>query len=171
MFKHTLIAPVVLSATLLTGQAPQPPAAATRPATMDDIVVELRALRGELQQTAAASLRAQLLVGRLQVEEQRIAGIARQLAETEEQMRALEAARNPFVSEMLKKISETPTDPAAANIFAGVKAQFEKIENGDPVLRERHAALSRTLEEEQARWAAFNTQLEALERAAGPIKR
>ena len=59
-------------------------------------MTEVRALRADIQQMADASIRAQLLVARLQVQEQRIAGIARQLAETEEQMRALEGVRNPI---------------------------------------------------------------------------
>ena len=49
-------------------------------------------------------------------------------------------------------------------MFAGIRAQLEKIQNGDPVLIERQASLSRQLADEQARWVAFNAQLEALEK-------
>jgi hypothetical protein len=42
---------------------------------------------------------------------------------------------------------------------------MDKIQNGDPVLKERQATLSRQLADEQARWVAFNAQLEALEKA------
>jgi hypothetical protein len=52
-----------------------------------------------------------------------------------------------------------------------MKAQLEKIENGDPVLKERQATLSRQLSEEQARWIAFNAQLEELERLVAAPKR
>ena len=79
MISQTLIAPMILGATLLTGQAP---AAQPRPASMDELVAEVRALRAEIQQMADSSIRAQLLVARLQVQEQRIAGIARQLSDT-----------------------------------------------------------------------------------------
>jgi hypothetical protein len=51
-----------------------------------------------------------------------------------------------------------------------MKAQLEKIENGDPVLKERQATLARLLSEEQARWVAFNAQLEELERRAAAPK-
>jgi chromosome segregation ATPase len=164
MIKQTLIAPMILGATLLTGQAPAGPA---RPASMDDLVAEVRALRADIQQMADSSIRAQLLVARLQVQEQRIAGIARQLSETEEQMRALEGARNPFLTEVLKNFDkQTPGNPDEPNPFAGLKAQLEKFENGDPVLIERQANLSRQLADEQARWVGFNTQLEELERRA-----
>ena len=167
--KQILMAPAVLGLmTLLSGQTPSTPA---RQASIDDLVTEVRALRADIQQTAEASLRAQLLVGRLQVQEQRIAGIARQLSETEDQIRALEGVRNPFVTQMLKDLDKEPAEPGEANLFAGMKAQLEKIENGDPVLKERQATLSRQLSDEQARWLAFNGQLEELEKLVAATKR
>ena len=163
MMKQTLIAPVLLGATLLTGQSPAP----ARQATMDDLVTEVRALRSDMQQMAESSMRAQLLVARLQVQEQRIAGIAKQLADTEDQLGKLDGARNPMLTKMLKDMqAEPPSDPDEAELVAGIKAQLEKIETGDPVLKERQATLSRLLSEEQARWVAFNAQLEELERRA-----
>jgi len=169
MMKQTLIAPAVFGLmTLLSGQTSSTPA---RQASIDDLVTEVRALRADLQQMADASIRAQLLVARLQVQEQRIAGIARQLTETEEQMRALEGVRNPFVTQLLKDFDKEPAEPGEANLFAGMKAQLEKIENGDPVLKERQATLSRLLSDEQARWLAFNAQLEELEKLVTATKR
>jgi len=105
------------------------------------------------------------------VQEQRIAGVARQLTETEEQIRALEGVRNAFVTQMLKDLDKEPAEPGEANLFAGMKAQLEKIENGDPVLKERQATLSRQLSDEQARWVAFNGQLEELEKLLAATKR
>jgi outer membrane murein-binding lipoprotein Lpp len=168
MMKQTLVAPALLGLMTLSGQTPAVPA---RQASMDDLVTEVRALRADIQQMADASIRAQLLVAHLQVQEQRIAGIARQLTETEEQMRALEGVRNPFVTQMLKDFDKEPPEPGEANLFAGMKAQLEKIENGDPVLKERQATLSRLLSDEQARWIAFNAQLEELERLVTATKR
>lgn len=162
MMKQMLIAPAVLGVTLLSGQTSQAPA---RPASLDDVVSEVRALRTDVHQMADSSLRAQLLVARLQVEEQRISGLARQLADTEQQMRALEGARNPMLAQMIKDFDEQPREPGEPDMFATVRAQLEKIENGDPALKERQAALSRQLSEEQARWIAFNGQLEELEQA------
>lgn len=168
MMRQMVIAPMVMGAALLTGQAP---ASAPRPASMDDVVAEVRALRAEMKQTADASLRAQLLVARLQVEEQRIAGLARQLSETEQQMRALEGARNPMLEQMIKQFDQEPREAGEPDMFAGIRAQLEKIQNGDPVLNERQASLSRQLADEQARWVAFNAQLEALEKSVGAPKR
>lgn len=72
---------------------------------------------------------------------------------------------------MLKNLDKEPTEPGEVNMFAGMKAQLEKIENGDPVLKERQATLSRLLSEEQARWLAFNAQLEELEKLLPATKR
>lgn len=166
MLKHMLITPALVGVALFAGQSSSTP---PRPASLDDVVTEVRALREDMRQANQASFRAQLLVARLQVEEQRINTLARQLAETEEQMRALDGAKNPMVTQMLKQFQAEPAQPGDADMFAGVRAQLERIENGDPVLKERQASLSRTLAEEQARWVAFNAQLEALEKtiAAG----
>lgn len=166
MIKQMLIAPMLMGA--LLGQAPSPP---PRAASMDDVVAEVRALRAEMKQSAEASLRAQLLVARLQVEEQRIAGLARQLSETEQQIRGLESARNPWLEQMMKEFDKNPPEPGQPDMMAPVRAQLEKIQNGDPVLTERQATLSRQLAEEQARWLAFNAQLEALEKAVTAPKR
>lgn len=166
MMKQMSFAPMLLSVALLTGQAPS---SAPRPASMDDVAAEVRALRAEIKQMGDASLRAQLLVARLQVEEQRIAGLARQLSETEQQMRELEGARNPWLEQMLKEMDEKPRAPGEPDLFAGMRTQLEKIQNGDPVLKERQATLSRQLADEQARWVAFNSQLEALEKATNAL--
>ncbi len=168
MMKQTVIAPALLGMTLFSGQATtQPP----RTASMDDVVTEVRALRNDIQQMAESSLRAQLLVARLQVEEQRIEGLARQLAETDQQMRALEGARNPMLSQIVKEFDKEPREPGEPDMFAGIRAQLDKIENGDPELKERQASLSRLLAEEQARWVAFNGQLEELEKRVATAKR
>ena len=169
MMKQMLMTPALFGLTLLAGQSSSvtPP----RAASLDDVVAEVRALREDLRGTAETGLRAQLLVARLQVEEQRIDGLARQLSDTEQQIRALEGARNPWLTQMLKEFDKQPRDPAEPDLFAGLRAQLETIENGDPALKERQASLSRMLADEQARWVAFNAQLEALEKAVVAPKR
>jgi hypothetical protein len=162
MMKQMLMTPAVFALTLLAGQSSS--GTPQRSASLDDVVAEVRAVREDLHRMAESSLRAQLLVARLQVEEQRIDGLAKQLSDTEQQMRDLEGARNPMLTQMLKDFDKEPREPGQPDVFAGVRAHLEKIENGDPVLKERHASLSRMLADEQARWVAFNAQLEALER-------
>jgi hypothetical protein len=168
MRKYALIASFLLGTAVLASAQTNAPA---RSATLDDVVSEIRGLRADMLKMQEASFRAQLLVARLQVEEQRIAGLARDLAQTESEIRGLEAARNPFMEKMLKDISKEPTEPGEEDMFAGLRAQLERLQNGDPVLKERQVSLSRLLADEQARWAAFNAQLEALERELPAVKK
>lgn len=156
-----LVAILIAALPLVSGA--QTPA---RPATLDDVVAELRSLRTDMLRLQEASVRAQLFAARLQVEEQRIAGLARDLAQTDEQIRGLEASRNPFTEMMLKELAKAPAPakPEEAEFTAALKAQLEKLQNGDPALKERQASLSQMLAEEQARWTAFNAQLDALEK-------
>ena len=88
----------VLSAVLVVGVAgsaggEQRTSPTAAPATMDDLLNELRALRTELRESSAASLRAQLLVARLQLQEQRINTVWRQLSEVEDNLQANEKNR------------------------------------------------------------------------------
>ena len=168
MLKHLLMTPALIGVALFSGQSPSAP---PRSASLDEVVAEVHALRQEMRQATESSFRAQLLVARLQVEEQRINGLARQLAETEDQIRALDGAKNPMVTQMLKQFQSEPAQPGEPDMLAGVKAQLERIENGDPVLKERQASLSRALADEQARWIAFNEQLEALEKTMSTGKK
>jgi chromosome segregation ATPase len=161
--KQIALVPVFYGLSLLSGQVTQP---APRPASLDDVVLEIRALRTEVQHMADASVRAQLLVARLQVEEQRIGSLSRDLADTDAKIAALQGARNPMLTKMLKNFEQQPANPDEPDMMAFVKAQLEKIENGDPALKERQASLSRLLADEQARWMAFNAQLEQLEKSA-----
>jgi len=156
-----VVALLVGSVPLASAQTSVP----SKPATLDDVIAELRGLRSDMLKLQEASVRAQLLVARLQVQEQRIAGLARDLAQTDEQIRGLEAARNPFTEMMLKQLSNQPPGKPEEQPFADAfKAQLEKLQNGDPALKERQASLNQLIAEEQARWNAFNAQLEALER-------
>ena len=49
-----------------------------QPATLDDLLTEIRALRADLKVSAAATTRTQMLTARLQLQEQRIAVLANQ---------------------------------------------------------------------------------------------
>ena len=122
--KTTVIAPVIALALNLavpaTAAAQQLPARTPALATLDEVLVELRALRAELNETANASLRAQLLVARLALQEQRITVVGKELADVQEKLRAVEQHRP--IANMLKSMGaqkEAPdTDvPQEANFF------------------------------------------------------
>ena len=51
------------------------------PATLEDLLPEMRGLRADLAQSSSGTIRAQLVVGRVQVQEQRIASLRRELTD------------------------------------------------------------------------------------------
>lgn len=142
-----------------------PPTAA--PATTDDVLNELRALRTELRESSAASLRAQLLVARLQLQEQRINTVLRQLSEVEDKLQANEGSRTG-PEQILKMMGLQPgAEPPKemASIVDMFKNQMAATEKADSDLKLRQTELMQLMTQEQFRWTAFNAQLEALEKA------
>ena len=109
------------------------------PATLDEVVAELRGIRADLAETSSASVRAQLLLARLQLQEQRIYGLMRQIGDVQNQIAAArQEARGTERERMQQIILE---------------------------LSNREAELSHQLSVEQARWSEFSDRLDTLERA------
>ena len=161
-----------LSAFLVVGVAgsaasQQRTAPTTAPATMDDVLNELRALRTELRESSFASLRAQFLVARLQLQEQRINTVWRQLSEVEDKLQANEnnrAAPEQILKMMgLEPGAEPPKEMAA--VVEMFKNQMAASEKADSDLKLRQSELMQLMTQEQSRWTAFNAQLETLEKA------
>ena len=166
---------IVLSAVLVVGVAASAagqqrtlPTAA--PATLDDVLNELRALRMELKESSVASLRAQLLVARLQLQEQRINTVWRQLSEVEDKLQANE--KNRAAPEQILKMMglEPGAEPPKemASIVEMFKNQMAAGEKTDSDLKLRQAELMQLMTQEQSRWTAFNEQLETLEKTLTP---
>jgi hypothetical protein len=53
------------------------------PATLDDLLSELRGLRSDLARSSNATVRTQMLVARMQIQEQRINTVLRQITEVQ----------------------------------------------------------------------------------------
>jgi predicted nucleic acid-binding Zn-ribbon protein len=149
-----------------SGQAQTP-----APSAMDAVLAEVRGLRAEVHQAAGASIRTQLLVARLSLQEQRINGVAKQLADVQTQRSAIESPTALFdqrfrtLEEALRSPSTRPED----------HRQFEqelesmKLVRGE--MRQRlqrlvnqESALSTQLSTEQRRWVEFNDRLDQIER-------
>jgi hypothetical protein len=151
------------------GQQRTPPAPTA--VTMDDVVNELRALRTEFKEASAASLRAQLLVARLQLQEQRITTVWRQLSEVDDKLRANENGR--MAPEQALKLmgvepgAEPPKEMGP--IVEMFRNQMEASAQSDSELKLRQAELTQLIAQEQSRWNAYNAQLEALEKAVTAI--
>lgn len=141
-----------------------------RPAPPDELLAEVRALRAEINQAAGTSLRAQLLVARLQLQEQRINTVARQLADVQERLASTERALVPMTTRLKHAHEEPPAEVSAEQRRdmeqhrQFLKAQLEQMRKLEQGLRGQEASLSAHLAESQSRWSEFNERLDELER-------
>lgn len=141
----------------------------TAPAT-DELLAEVRGLRAEINQAAGTSLRAQLLVARLQLQEQRINTVARQLTDVQERLANTERVLIPMTAQ-LKGALEEPPDAASPDQRRDMeqhrqllKSQLDEMRKVEQELRGQEASLTAHLAEAQSRWADFNERLDELER-------
>ena len=162
---------IALAAVVLAGAVAVSGRAQRQPASLDEVVGELRALRADLQRTGGATARMQLLTARLTAQEQRIGILVnqrgnitprlieatRQRAEVESQVRRLEDMNTRHVP------SEVPPgdlEPMLEN-FRNTLAHFRDVERD---LRAQDDHLGAQIAAEQNRWLDFNGRLDALER-------
>jgi hypothetical protein len=142
------------------------------PATMTDLLLEIRALRTDLSQSFSATVRSQVIVGRAQMQEQRIAGIKNELTDVQFQLRVATQQRER-------------TDALATDVEQGIRSgnlavertrqlERELADVKDRLLREqrlenelryKETELATALATEQNRWLDFNSRLDDLERA------
>lgn len=151
------------------GQQRTPPT--TTAATMDDVLNELRALRAELKESSAASLRAQLLVARLQLQEQRINTVWRQLSEVDDKLQANEQGRGA-PEQVLKLMGVEPGGEPPKEmgpIVEMFRNQLAANAKTDSDLKLRQTELMQLMTQEQSQWSILNAQLEALEKAVTAI--
>jgi hypothetical protein len=135
------------------------------------LLVEVKGLRAAMEQMAGAGPRVQLFVGRLQLQEGRIAGMIRRLdtvrdaltkaRQETEQVRAamkmfnMEAADNP------EKKEDIPF------LFDNMKVGLANAEANVARLMAEEAQLTNDVSTEQARWVEINRRLDELEKELG----
>ena len=164
---------VLLLAAAVSGQGRQPATPA------DELLAEVRALRAEVNNAARSGMRAQLLGMRLQLQEQRIGVLSRQLAEVQERLRANGQAQTTLAAQlkMFPWADAAQQRPrrrkGSPSILAPFKGHQAELERTDQRLKGEEADLQRLLAAEQSRWIGFNAQIEELERAAAaaPVAR
>jgi hypothetical protein len=137
------------------------------------LTAEVRALREELAATSAANLRLQMLVARLQAQEQRIIYLDRQRNEISNRRVQAEEVR----AEMAMRLRQYTDDDSylqqqeaeeRGGVEAAIREQRERLAEQERVveqLRRDEADAANGLTQEQTRWKDFNSRLEALERS------
>ena len=135
------------------------------------LTAEFRALRAELSAAAAASLRLQLLVARIQAQEQRIMYLDRLRVEAATRRSNAEQGRNQSASQMMR-LTGAETANLGPEELRAVESQIEFLKTQlalqDRMLQqmqvEENDAVS-ALAVEQGRWNDFNARLDDLERS------
>jgi chromosome segregation ATPase len=135
--------------------------------SMAQLVAEVRSLRAEIRHAADTSIRAQLLVGRLQLQEQRINSLTRQLADTQKQLGDNERGHAALAGQMTMFARDEDTqsvdERAGLELVIGpLKAQLKLMEKADRDLQAQQTYLTGLIAEEQSRWATFNAMLDEL---------
>ena len=137
-------------------------------ASLDDLLAEVRMLRSEINQAAGASVRTQLFVARLQLQEQRVNAVVRQLAEVRGRLTSAQQGQ-AIMRERLTATEEgqsrLPPEDRSDDQIRALKLQLEQQQSQEQELRAQEAALSSTVAAEQSRWTDFNNRLDGLERS------
>jgi chromosome segregation ATPase len=161
---------IALTAVVLIGAAVSG-RAQRQPASLDDVVNEIRALRAELRQTTGGSTRMQVLVARLAAQEQRIGilvnqrasltprliEVGRQRADVEYQVKRLEDMNSRHIPSEVPPADLEPT-------LANARSTLAHIRDVERDLRAQDEQLAVQIAAEQNRWSDFNGRLAALER-------
>jgi predicted nucleic acid-binding Zn-ribbon protein len=141
------------------------------PSALDALLTEVRGLRAEVHQAAGASVRTQLLVARLSLQEQRINGVAKQLTDVQTQRAAMEGPTAQFdqrynrLEELLRSPS-TPPDQRhqLEQEYEGMKMARTDMRQRLQRLVNQESAFASQLATEQSRWVEFNDRLDQIER-------
>jgi hypothetical protein len=141
----------------------------------DPIVTELRALRAELKERLDGAITAQLLVARLQLQEQRANNVIRQLQDVDTRLRENQSTREQL-SASIKMFSglakeSYSTEEKPNPMFAPLRAGLERTAQTEAELKQQQIDLQGMVAEEQARWSVLNARLDELERLlAKPVR-
>jgi hypothetical protein len=142
------------------------------PATLDDLLTEIRGLRTDIGQSASANLRAQLLMARLSLQEQRITALAGQLAETKRGISSRSADPESPVIRLKRFEDAVQVRTASPDAIEAMEKMLPRLreeasiwQREEQALRAQENELAALIATEQNRWTDFNSRLDDLERA------
>jgi hypothetical protein len=136
---------------------------------MKALVDEIRALRQTIERAAAQTGQAQLLLGRVQLQEARLAVLSRQYLDA--RSRSVGAQTEQTELEQQLRLLSDPLRNTAPEERLAIEDRTRQLKHALEVqqvrtvqLRSDETAAADALSSEQQRWADFNERLEALER-------
>src|SRR4029450_13070892 len=127
-------------------------------------------LRAAIERSTVAGTRAQLLLGRLQMQEARMATLGRQAQEARLRLLDVQRDREKTSSE-IKGLTEaldrfTPDERRAVEgQVESMKRALKDLQQRERELQTEYDGLAQQLSADEARWVDFNQRLEDLERS------
>ena len=160
---------------VVTIPSAQTPGGQPQAAGIPELLAEVRALRAELNHAAGASMRMQLLVARLTLQEGRLTGLSRQIDEAQRQLATAVADR----AEAQKRVGDLEGALGSGALPPELRKEGEhqlrafmdalpQKSAHEAQLRAQESDLSALFAAEQARWVEFNARLDAIERSLPP---
>lgn len=140
---------------------------------MEALLEEVRGLRADLKDTAAAGMRVQALIARVSLQEQRLKALSLQLNEANAQRDAVTRERTGH-EEQLKQFDEAlasgtlpPHMPREdiENAMAGIKREISLLLARETQLGGHANELAGYVTMEEGRWTDLNSRLDALEQS------
>jgi chromosome segregation ATPase len=138
--------------------------------TLAALLVEVRGLRAAMEQMASAGPRVQLAMGRLQLQEQRINTLLRQVETIRGNLADKQRHEREMTQQLMSMADEMPN--AKPDVRQAMEEQTQAFKReltllSPEILRlqAEETALSQQIANEQGRWSDINKNLEDLERA------
>jgi hypothetical protein len=143
--------------------------------TLAELLTEVRGLRADVNQAAGTSMRMQLLVARLSLQEQRINVVGRQLSDITTQLDAATLQRTQ-VEDRVKGLEASAASHTLSpdqqreidGAVTGDRANLQRLQAHEQQLRSQATEIANLLASEQNRWTDFNNRLDDLERSLPP---
>jgi chromosome segregation ATPase len=158
---------VIVLGTTTEGQTPQQP----NQDTLGALLVEVRGLRGAIEQMASVGPSIQLAMGRLQLQEQRINTLVRRADVLHDSLIAAHKRAGEIQDHVgsLQRAFEGSTDPDHRSAIEArlplVKQDLARAKADVQRLQMEESEAASQVSSEQARWAEINHRLEELDRA------
>jgi hypothetical protein len=166
-----LVGLVLVPATVRSQATPLPPP------TGDSLIQEIRLLRQAVERQATGSARVQLMVGRLAVQDQRVARTQEATERMDEEAFALEQQRRRMdaeVRELTRSFEQEADDARRAELegkLRAAKARSAEHAAATAQLESRRSRARQSAAQEQARYQELDGKLTELERELlGPAR-
>src|SRR5687768_2597431 len=165
------LAAMLAAPSMALAQSSAPPATDV----LKELLVEVRGLRAAMERAATVGARIQLLVARVQMQEQRITELSRRAVAVREELSRIDAGSAQF-SAMMKQFersgSSARVNPDEQREIEGMiemqKQQIAITEKRRQELLSEEALLAEQIAADQGRWSDVNNQLDELERSLTP---